>query len=262
MWVDESAKKGTVLSDHERRNREFWDADADEYQAAHATQLAPDAPMGWGVWHVPEREVAALGDVRGRAVLELGCGAAQWSIQLAAAGARPVALDLSVAQLGHARKEMQRADTSVPLVLASGERVPFRDGSFDIVFCDHGAMSFCEPEVTVPEVARLLRAGGRLVFNATTPLVYWTYDSRRERQSRKLHEAMFGRRRWEFDDGTVDYAIPNGEWIRLFCRHGLVVDDLIELRPLKGATTTYPDHVQYRWARRWPAEQIWNVHKP
>jgi SAM-dependent methyltransferase len=262
VWVDTSAKKRVMLSDHERHNREFWDADADEYQAAHATQLTPDAPMGWGVWHVPEREVAALGDVRGRAVLELGCGAAQWSIQLAAAGARPVGLDLSVAQLGHARREIQRADTSVPLVQASGERVPFRDASFDIVFCDHGAMSFCEPEVTVPEVARLLRAGGRLVFNATTPLVYWTYDSRRERQSRKLHEAMFGRRRWEFDDGTVDYAIPNGEWIRLFREHGLVVDDLIELRPPKGATTTYLDHVPYRWARRWPAEQIWNVRKP
>ena len=37
------------------------------------------------------------------------------------------------------------------LTCASAERVPFRDASFDLVFCDHGAMSFCDPDRTVPE---------------------------------------------------------------------------------------------------------------
>ena len=42
-------------------------------------------------------------------------------------------------------------------VHGSGEAVPFPDASFDVVFCDHGAMSFGDPYRTVPEVARLLR---------------------------------------------------------------------------------------------------------
>ena len=42
--------------------------------------------------------------------------------------------------------------------------MPLADSSFDLVFCDHGAMSFCDPAVTLPEVARLLRPGGRFVF--------------------------------------------------------------------------------------------------
>src|SRR5262249_37933086 len=86
------------VSEYERRNREFWDADADAYQSAHAADL-DRAPRAWGVWRIPEADVDALGDVVGRDVLEYGCGAAQWSIALARMGARPVGLDQSRSQL-------------------------------------------------------------------------------------------------------------------------------------------------------------------
>ncbi len=41
--------------------------------------------------------------------------------------------------------------------------------------------------------------------------------------------------------GTVDFQLPYGEWIRCFRRHGLVVDDLVELRAPKQAATSYDD---------------------
>ena len=47
-----------------------------------------------------------------------------------------------------------------PVVQADGELIPFRDESFDLVFCDHGVMGFADPLRTVPEVARVLRPGG------------------------------------------------------------------------------------------------------
>ena len=54
--------------------------------------------------------------------------------------------------------------------------------SFDVVFCDHGAMSFCDPYRAVPEVARLLRPGGRFAFAHSTPWGYITWNPKRERQ--------------------------------------------------------------------------------
>ena len=94
-------------SDHERRNRDFWDADADDYQAEHADALDVDAAT-WGVWRIPESRLGVLGDARGLDVLELGCGAAQWSIaprrrRRASRRARPVA-----GQLRHARVAVAR----------------------------------------------------------------------------------------------------------------------------------------------------------
>jgi len=205
--------------------------------------------------------LGVLGAVEGRDVLEYGCGAAQWSIALARLGARPVGLDQSAAQLRHAERSMARAGTSFPLALASGEAAPFRDSSFDIVFCDHGALSFCDPRRSVPEAARLLRPGGVLAFCKATPLLYLTWDAPRDRQTRRLHNSYFALHVFDSGEGTVDFQLPYGEWIRLFRRCGFVVEDLIELRPPKGATTTYTELAPLDWARRWPAEEIWKLTK-
>ena len=243
------------MPDPEPRNRAFWDADAGAYQAAHGATLAR-APAAWGVWRIPEETLGVLGDVRGRDVLELGCGAAQFAAALAERGARVVGLDISIGQLQHARTAGAASDRQVALVCASATATPFSDGSFDLVFCDHGAMSFCDPARTVPECARLLRDGGRLVFSTGTQLCYLTWDAARSRQSRRLQEPW--RSRWVVDSGggTVDVVWSHGEWIRILRANGFVVDDLIEILAPPGATTTH-DFVPYRWAARWPAEEIW-----
>ena len=242
---------------YERRNREFWDADADNYQAAHAPDLRPDRARAWGVWRIPDAELQLLGPVRDLDVLEYGCGAAQWSIALAQDGARPVGLDQSRTQLGHARRLQAEHGTRFPLVAASAEATPFAAASFDLVFCDHGAMSFCDPAATIPEVARLLRPTGRLVFSKTTPLVYLTYDEDHDRQDVCLRHDYFGMRVFDSGEGTVDFQIPYGEWVRTFRRHGFIVDDLVELQAPPDATTTYDEFVPPEWARRWAAEEIW-----
>lgn len=248
-----------MTSAHEQHNREFWDADADDYQAAHGEQL--ERGKVWGAWALPEAELGILGDVRGLDVLEYGCGGAQWAVALAREGAHVVALDQSRRQLRHAATNVGAADSEVALVCASGERIPFRDAAFDLVFCDHGAMSFCDPDRAVPEAARLLRAGGRLVFNKATILHYLTYDDDRDRQGETLRHDYFDSRVFDSTEGTVDFQIPYGEWIRLLRAHRLVLEDLLELRPPVGATTTYGEFVQLDWARRWPAEEIWVARK-
>src|SRR5665811_599792 len=141
----------TGLSEHERRNQASWDATSDEYQAMHGGQLAASGGLAWGTSQIPESELRVLGDVAGKEILEFGCGAAQWSIALAQRGARPTGLDLSERQLEHARRLMAEAKVDFPLVHGSAESVPLPDASFDIVFCDHGAMSFADPYRTVPE---------------------------------------------------------------------------------------------------------------
>lgn len=248
-----------MSADHEQRNRAFWDADADDYQAAHAEQLA--SGKVWGVWAIPEADLGAVGNTRELDVLEYGCGAAHWAIALRSDGARAIGLDQSRAQLRHAAANVATADSSVPLLCASGEAVPLRDESFDLVFCDHGAMSFCDPDHSVPEVARLLRPGGRLVFNKSTILHYLCWDDAKDRQTRKLQHPYFESRVFDSEEGTVDFQIPYGDWIRLFAKHGMVVEDLIELRAPDGAATTYVDFAPHDWAARWPAEEIWKVRK-
>ena len=72
---------------------------------------------------------------------------------------------------------------------------------------------------------------------------------------------MFGLHRWETPEGSVEFNLPTGEWIRLFRANGLTVEDLIEVRAPEGVTSPYGSEADSDWARRWPMEQIFRVRK-
>ncbi|HET7685521.1 MAG TPA: class I SAM-dependent methyltransferase [Candidatus Limnocylindria bacterium] len=249
------------LTPHARRNRAFWNELADSYQADHGPHLDVHG-AAWGVWQIPEDELRVLGDVAGRDLLELGCGAAQWSIALARRGARPVGLDLSERQLGHARMRMAEAGLSFPLVHASAEDVPLPDASFDVIFCDHGAMVFGDPARTVPEASRLLRDGGILAFSMHTPFADVAWPPDEDEPTERLANDYFGMR--VVDVGAsehVEFQLTYGDWIRLFVAHDLEVVDLVELRPAADAVSSYRSAAARDWARRWPLEHIWKVRR-
>jgi SAM-dependent methyltransferase len=249
--------------DDVRANLASWEADSADYQERHGAFLARWDEFGWGTWGIPEDEIHALGDVDGLDALELGCGAAQFGIRVAMRGARVTGLDFSANQLAAAPANMASAGVTFPLVRGDAEDVPFADGSFDLVFCDHGAMGFTDPTRTVPEVARVLRAGGRFVFCGTTPFIFVTWPMVDGPPGRTLERSYFDSRRmlWNEDDPSFEYQMPYGEWIRLFRANGFVIEDLIELRPAPNAETAFTDYVTLEWARDFPAEQIWKVRK-
>lgn len=248
------------LSEHARRNRVYWDRISDDYQASHAAFIGRAEPR-WGVWQIPEAELQVLGDVAGKDVLEFGCGAAQWSILLAQRGARPVGLDNSERQLTHARRLMTAGGVDFPLVHGSAESVPLPDGGFDIVFCDYGAMTFTDPRRSVPEAARLLRPGGLFAFSHVSPLWDLCWMQETDRVGDTLINEYFTLDRFEDADGALTFQLPYGAWIRLFRRHGLSIEDLIETQPPADATSTYRDAQDHAWARRWPAEVIWKLRR-
>lgn len=255
--------EAAATGDHVRRNRAGWEHDSAAYQQRNAAQLNRWDVLGWGVFDVPEDEIQALGDVSGLDVLEFGCGACQLGIKVSMRGGRVTGLDFSHTQLRHGLANMETTGVRFPVVEADGERAPFADRSFDLVFCDHGVMGFADPHATVPEVARLLRPGGRFVFNGTTPFIWTVWGDDDEPAGLELQRSYFGPRRWDHDDDgpSSDFQLPYGAWIRLFREHGFVIEDLIELRPAEGATTTYSGYASLDWARRFPAEQIWKVRK-
>lgn len=255
-----SAGRPRRTSPSVRRNRREWDRQSDWYDQHNRESLERHGAQAWGLWRIPESEARWLGPVRGRRVLELGCGAARWSIGLRRRGAQPVGIDLSAAQLGKARDLMDRKRIRIPLVRADAERLPFRDEAFDLVFCDWGALTFSDPRRTIPECARVLRPGGYLVFATGTAFGLVSWNERSDRLTRRLIRPYFGPMRRRV--GRLDEFRPTAsEWFDLFDRNGLRVDRFAESRAGARMQTSYLSARDLEWARRWPMEYLWRVRK-
>jgi len=252
----------TDLPEHVRRNRVLWDGWAAEYVAAGEESWAATEPR-WGIWGAPESQLGVLpGDLAGKDAIELGCGTAYVSAWLARRGARVVGIDNSDAQLETARRLQRRHDLAFPLVHGSAETISYPDRSFDFAISEYGACLWADPARWVPEAARLLRPGGRLVFLTNSFLLSLCVPAEDgiAATDRLLRSAFdMYRVEWPNDPG-VEFHLSHGDWIRLLRSSGFDVEDLIEVRPADGATTRYP-FVTLEWARRWPCEEIWKARK-
>ena len=250
----------TELPEHAVRNREVWTKANAEDTDAKATEAWAQEEITWGMFSVPEAEVGVLGDVAGLDVVELGCGTAYFSAWLARRGARVVGVDVTPAQLETARRMQAELGPEFELVEASAEAVPLADASFDLVLSEYGASIWCDPGAWIPEAARLLRPGGRLVFLRNSTLVILCSPDE-GRVEERLARPQFGMWRFEWEGG-VEFHLAHGDWIALLRSSGLDVERLVELQaPAEAADHPYYDFVGADWARRWPAEEIWVARK-
>ena len=252
------------LSDYIQRNIESWTRTNAEHTNAWARDHWANPEIEYGIFGIPESEVDALGTVDGLDVVELGCGTAYFSAWLARRGARPVGVDPTPAQLETARRMQTETGLEFPLVQAAAEDVPLPDASFDLAVSEYGASIWADPHKWIPEAARLLRPGGRLVFLLNSTLVILCMPDVGVAQERLLRP-QFGMYRFDWpveEGGGVEFHLAHGVWIDLLRANGFDVERLIELQaPADAEDPGYYSFVTAEWARRWPCEEIWVARK-
>jgi SAM-dependent methyltransferase len=251
------------LPEHARKNRIVWETWAAEYAEWAPRAWAQDAPT-WGIFQAPEAELGVFPEsVAGLDVIELGCGTAYISAWLARRGAHPVGIDNSPAQLATARRMQEQFGLEFPLHLGNAEETEFPNASFDLVVSEYGASIWCDPYRWIPEAARLLRPGGHLVFliNGVLLILCTPIDADAETPATEcLERPYFGMHRIEWPDGSVNFYLGHGDWIRVLRANGFEIDNLIEIQaPVETSTT--PPIVTPDWARKWPCEEIWKARK-
>lgn len=246
--TDEVLRRPAASDETRRANASFWDSYAPGYQAEHAGEIAG---FQWCPEGVREDEARLLGDVRGKRVLDIGCGAAQTTRWLTDRGARAVGFDLSMEQL-------RLAGPGAPLVRADAESLPFRDGAFDLACSAYGALPFVADSARVMrEVARVLKPGGLFVFSVTHPFRWCFPDSD---DALTVATSYFDRTPYvEQEDGVATYVEHHrtlGDRLREAVAAGLAVLDVLEPKWPEGHETTYAQWGPGR-GRLIPGTAIW-----
>jgi SAM-dependent methyltransferase len=166
--MEQNARIESERQFHDRRFA-IEEADAPDDPRRTARKYYEAAQAG------PAAYRAAVRVPPGTRVLEYGCGVGSESFDLAAAGANVTAIDISPVALRLAAQEAARRGLMIEFREMNAEVLDFPDATFDLV-CGSAIVHHLDLDRAVPEIARVLRPGGRAVFLEPlghNPLINW-----------------------------------------------------------------------------------------
>lgn len=104
-------------------------------------------------------------DPAGKEALDVGCGGGLLAEDFARMGYRVMGIDPSEPSIEAAAAHARASHLGIAYRVGSGENLPFKDSSFDLVYCCDVLEHVPEPGLLVAEAARVLRPGGVYAFD-------------------------------------------------------------------------------------------------
>lgn len=149
--------------------KEGWNKISDDYQQR---MEIPTDDICWGDFVATESRLGVLGEVRGKRILEIGCGAAQNSLVLSKWGAHAFGIDLSRRQILHGRQLSRKEAVEVNLLVGSIDSLPFKDETFDMIIAARTLHYVPDLKAAISEVHRVLVEKGCFTINTVHPLIW------------------------------------------------------------------------------------------
>ena len=187
-------------------------------------------------WRVPffRRKLAELGvDPQGLRALDVGCGGGLLTEEFEAMGFAVTGIDPSIGSLAVAWDHAAARGLRIDYGAAVGERLPFRDGTFDVVYCCDVLEHVADWQAVVGESARVLRRGGAFLFetlNRTRKSRLIAIRAAQQWRCTRLFPPNF--HRWEM------FITPE-ELRHALARHGLLHLETVGGKPRLGLLRSY-----------------------
>lgn len=105
-----------------------------------------------------------IGDIRGKLLLDLGCGAGENSVYFAKQGALCVATDYSPGMVEVALKLAEANGVQIEGYTANAMNLQFPDNYFDIVYASNLLHHLPDPQAAIREMHRVTKRGGKVCF--------------------------------------------------------------------------------------------------
>ena len=182
-----------------------------------------------------------IGDVKGKKILDLGCGEGGYSRALAKSGAELTAVDCSEKAICYAQDLAVKENLHIDhYIRNSNDLFGITDNVFDIVLCSMMLMDCEDFEGTIREIARVLEPEGKLYASVLHPCFDGNHERGIGRQGSGVYRQVvamnyFEPREWEAPlyGGTTPVVWRHRtleEYIKTFIKCGLTIIDINEPR--------------------------------
>jgi len=188
-----------------------WNKISEEYQRKSNIETVD---VHYGEFIHGERELQLMGDVKGKRVLEIGCGGGQNSIALAKRGAVVSGIDFSENQVAYAKRLAKREGVEVDFHVGDMQDLSrFPDCTFDLVMTAFSLLYVKSLERTFAEVYRVLKEGGVFVFSEGHPFAEGKLIQHEGKNVYAIRD-YFKRRKIYWED-----KLPDGTRVKMFSYH-------------------------------------------
>jgi ubiquinone/menaquinone biosynthesis C-methylase UbiE len=119
-----------------------------------------------------------VGELRGRRVLDIGCGDGALAVRLARGGAIVTGIDAAPPMIAAARRKAVDAGVEVEFCIGRAEALPFDAGSFDLVVAVTVLCFIPDATTTFSEASRVTALGGRFVIGELGRFSSWAIGRR------------------------------------------------------------------------------------
>ena len=190
-----------------------------------------------------------LGDVKGKKILDVGCGPGVYASLLTEKGAVIHGMDISKELIGIAKKEAPTAE----LLVGDATRLPYKNSEFDMVTAIHVLYHLKSWDQLLKETHAVLKKGGIFIFFICNPF------------AQKLEQQKWFFKRFRvvkdyFDEGEkytlmglkkkkvkmVEYHKTFSTIIKLLIKSGFEIIDYEDCKPLEEARELFPTEYK-RW---------------
>jgi ubiquinone/menaquinone biosynthesis C-methylase UbiE len=246
----------------EKETEETYDAMAHYYHEYRTSKFKG----GWFFNEYLEMPamLKALGNVKGKKVLDWGCGSGIYAKILSKREANVKGFDISKEMLKIAKRDNPHLDLRV----GSGYKIPFKE-KFDIVFSSLALHYLKDFDKAFKEVHRVLNKGGVFLFSVANPIVDASVSIKHKGEKVKV----LGRRGYFAQAAhTADWKLPNGKTvviksyektyeyiIRTINKTGFEIADYIDIKPIASAKNKFPK--EYALWSKIPKFVIWKIRK-
>ncbi len=149
--------------------------ESDDYLAEVERRFFAESWFAHGPGQRPFSRLIPFDELRGKDVLEIGCGTGVHAKLLAESGARLTAVDLTPTAVEFTKRRLDAAGVEASVLEADAEQLPFPDASFDFVWSWGVIHHSANTDAVIEEIARVLRPGGevRLMVYHRNSITWW-----------------------------------------------------------------------------------------
>lgn len=206
--------------------KKSWDEMAPHYQRKYGGSL---------MFYEKTIHLKLLGDLKGRKLLDLGCGGGQTSVFFAKKGAVVTGVDFSKKQIEFAKALAKSKKTKILFQQSNIEDLSlFKNYSYDLVNSSHTIHYVEDLQKCFNEVFRVIKPGGKFVFSVSHPFNHITEN---ENGCLVVKRNYFKKGRykwnWEYPKKGLKYSMylfirRISDYFSALRKSGFLVEDLLE----------------------------------